>query len=65
MQSIMSEIQDARINNEKDDNTYVIAAGFFGHTPRLVSLNERMSRLEITKIAITTGNVTEVAKRRL
>lgn len=59
----MLEIQSFRIHNA-NDNIYMTIDGLPNKTPRFVSLNERMSRLETNKITINPGNITEVAKRR-
>jgi hypothetical protein len=59
----MLEIQSFRIHNA-DDNTYMTIDGLPNKTPRFVSLNERMSRLEKPKITINPENVNEVGKRR-
>lgn len=39
----MSETQDVRTHSAIGNNTYVIAVGLLGQTPKLVSLNERMT----------------------
>jgi len=41
----MSETQDVRTHSAIDNNTYVIAVGLLGQTPKLVALNERMTRV--------------------
>jgi len=60
----MLETKSFRFHNAIDYNTYMTIEALPGQTPRFVSLNERVSRLETPKITINPGNVTEVGKRR-
>ena len=45
----MSETQDVRTQSAIGNDTYVIAVGLLGQTPKLVSLNERMTRVRNTE----------------
>ena len=42
----MSETQDVRTHSAIDNNTYVITVGMLGQMPKLVSSNERMTRVK-------------------